>query len=292
MHSMCAPMCDTADVQAILPFPPNPLKLVLCDVSHVGRTSNAFKVTMKQQTFLFQMVATSCISVRYLWKYWTEKSEFRQNYRTVSRPQFHLSLLGSLASLRTYRYLAAKVWTSKGGGKQWQTTPQELAQDAVCQSHNDHMTGLWFLPTRPLRLNSNEWMNLWKYGFAKSSDNLYAPCTSLVIYLTKGHGYHTAFCSVGIWGPSRSLICDQEIYSGSYRVYVQGTNRLQVTSRKTEIVFKNELYGCLWMTVRPTDREQHVVVPKTLVETLIDWEIISVVRKKWTVEGRGVGGGW
>ena len=38
-------------------------------VSHVGRTSNAFKVAMKLQTFLFQMVVTSCISVQYLWKY-------------------------------------------------------------------------------------------------------------------------------------------------------------------------------------------------------------------------------
>ena len=37
--------------------------------------------------------------------------------------------------------------------------PQALAQDAVCQSHTGHMTGLWFLPTRPLRLNTNEWMN-------------------------------------------------------------------------------------------------------------------------------------
>ena len=36
---------------------------------------------------------------------------------------------------------------------------QELAQDAVCQSHAGHMTGLWFLPARPLRLNTNEWMN-------------------------------------------------------------------------------------------------------------------------------------
>ena len=35
-------------------------------VSHEGRTSNAFKVTMKLQTFLFQMVVTSCISVQYL----------------------------------------------------------------------------------------------------------------------------------------------------------------------------------------------------------------------------------
>ena len=37
--------------------------------------------------------------------------------------------------------------------------PHELAQDAVCQSHTGHMTGLWFLPTQPLRLNTNEWMN-------------------------------------------------------------------------------------------------------------------------------------
>ena len=37
--------------------------------------------------------------------------------------------------------------------------PQELAQDAVCQSHTGHMTGLWFLPTRPLRLNTNERMS-------------------------------------------------------------------------------------------------------------------------------------
>jgi len=38
-------------------------------VSHEGCTSNAFKVTMKLQTFLFQMVVTSCNSVQYLWKY-------------------------------------------------------------------------------------------------------------------------------------------------------------------------------------------------------------------------------
>ena len=37
--------------------------------------------------------------------------------------------------------------------------PQELAQDAVCQSHTGYMTGLWFLSSRPLRLNTNELMN-------------------------------------------------------------------------------------------------------------------------------------
>jgi hypothetical protein len=30
---------------------------------------------------------------------------------------------------------------------------QELAEDAAYQSHTGHMTGLWFLPTRLLRLN-------------------------------------------------------------------------------------------------------------------------------------------
>jgi hypothetical protein len=30
------PTCDTADVQSILPFPPNPLKHVLCDVPDCG----------------------------------------------------------------------------------------------------------------------------------------------------------------------------------------------------------------------------------------------------------------
>ena len=38
-------------------------------VSHEGRPSIAFKVSMKLQTFLFQMIVTSCISVQYLWKY-------------------------------------------------------------------------------------------------------------------------------------------------------------------------------------------------------------------------------
>ena len=44
----------------------------------------------------------------------------------ISRPQFQLPLQGSLTSLWTYRHLAAKVATSKGGGKQWQTTPNHL----------------------------------------------------------------------------------------------------------------------------------------------------------------------
>jgi hypothetical protein len=34
-------------------------------VSHVGRTSNVFKVTMKLQIFLFEMVVTSCNSFQY-----------------------------------------------------------------------------------------------------------------------------------------------------------------------------------------------------------------------------------
>ena len=46
----------------------------------------------------------------------------------LSRPKFHLPLQGSLESLRTYRHLVSKVGTSKGGGKQWQTTPKNLSR--------------------------------------------------------------------------------------------------------------------------------------------------------------------
>ena len=51
---------------------------------------------------------------------------------------------------------SGNVWRR---GKAMANYPQALAQDAVCQSHTGHRTGLWFLPTRHLRLNTNEWMN-------------------------------------------------------------------------------------------------------------------------------------
>ena len=51
--------------------------------------------------------------------------------------------------------------------------PKELAQDAVCQSHTGHMTGLWFLPTRPLRLNINKLMNIYIY--------IYIPLTLIIM---------------------------------------------------------------------------------------------------------------
>jgi hypothetical protein len=48
-----------------------------------------------------------------------------------SRPQFHLSLRGALALMGTWRHLAAKVGTSKGRGKQWQTTPRTCLECSV-----------------------------------------------------------------------------------------------------------------------------------------------------------------
>jgi len=74
----------------------------------------------------------------------------------LSRPQFHLSLLGSLASLRKQRHVVAKVGTSKGGEKQWQTIPRNLPRMQCAKSHIGSITGFWFLPDRPLGLNTNE----------------------------------------------------------------------------------------------------------------------------------------
>jgi hypothetical protein len=58
----------------------------------------------------------------------TWKSAFRQNYRTIFSPiKFHLSLLGSLASRRTWRHLATTVGTSKIRGEQSSTISLKVA---------------------------------------------------------------------------------------------------------------------------------------------------------------------
>ena len=61
-----------------------------------------------------------------------------KSYRTISRPQFHFSLLGSLASLWTYRHLEAKVGTSKGGRKQWQLPPRTCPGCSVPEPYRSH----------------------------------------------------------------------------------------------------------------------------------------------------------
>ena len=70
--------------------------------------------------------------------------------------------------------------------------PQELAQDAVCQSHTGHMTVLWFLPTQPLRLNTNEWMNYKTYNTPCFFFNL---CNAVTEFKTL---YISSFCILKI----------------------------------------------------------------------------------------------
>ena len=60
----------------------------------------------------------------------------------LSRPQFHLSLLGSLASLRTQSHVVAKVGTSKGGEKQWQTIPKNVPRMQCEEPHRFHSRAL------------------------------------------------------------------------------------------------------------------------------------------------------
>jgi len=70
--------------------------------------------------------------------------------RNISRPQrVSPSAAGGLSRRWTWRHLAEKVETSKGGGKKSQPTPKSLPQDAACQSHTGRLTGLWFLLNRP-----------------------------------------------------------------------------------------------------------------------------------------------
>ena len=77
----------------------------------------------------------------------------------LSRPQFHLSLLGSLSSLRTQRHVVAKVGTSKDGEKQWQTNLKNVPRMQCAKSHIGSIAGLWFLPDRLQgRILMNEWI--------------------------------------------------------------------------------------------------------------------------------------
>ena len=55
-----------------------------------------------------------------------------------SRPQFNLSLLGSLASLRTYRHLAAKVGTSKGRESNGKLPPRTCPECRVPEPYRSH----------------------------------------------------------------------------------------------------------------------------------------------------------
>ena len=74
MHSMCAP-CVTQQMSRRYSHSHQTLSSMSCVMFPITRhTSNAFKVTMKLQTFLSQMVVTSCISDQYLWKYGFAKS--------------------------------------------------------------------------------------------------------------------------------------------------------------------------------------------------------------------------
>jgi hypothetical protein len=57
---------------------------------------------------------------------WRKKGITLAKLSDHSRPQFHLSLLGALALMGTWRHLAAKVATSKDREKQWQTTSKNL----------------------------------------------------------------------------------------------------------------------------------------------------------------------
>ena len=79
-------------------------------VSHMGRTSNAFKVTVKLQTFLFQMVVTSCVSVQYLWKYGFAKSS--DNLYAPCITSFIRGFGTVVRERKNYYYFSAKCQVS------------------------------------------------------------------------------------------------------------------------------------------------------------------------------------
>ena len=82
-------------------------------VWHGGRTSKAFKVTMKLQTFLFQMVVTPCIYVQYLWKYGFAKSSDNL-YAPCTFRVFDRVLLKQLTMGPNYRKTCISINSNNG----------------------------------------------------------------------------------------------------------------------------------------------------------------------------------
>ena len=84
---------------------------------------------------------------------------------------------------------------------------QELAQDAVSQSHTGHMTGLWFLPARPLRLNTNEWMYIYSYIYIYIYIYIYTyMCVCVCVYIYT----HMCVCIyIYIYTHIHTFICDR-----------------------------------------------------------------------------------
>jgi len=76
------------------------------------------------------------------------KSEFRQNYYQTSFsptvPPLAARISRVVADGDTWQLKWESLKVGESNGK---LPPRELAQDAVCQSHTGHMTGLWFLPS-------------------------------------------------------------------------------------------------------------------------------------------------
>jgi len=92
-ESASTPQSGTSHKTCLRGFGGNGSIALTSSVSHVGRTSNEFKITTKLQTFLFEMVVTSCISVQYLWKYGYAKSSdnfIRTLYYSLESPVFSL----------------------------------------------------------------------------------------------------------------------------------------------------------------------------------------------------------
>ena len=123
-------------------------------------------------------------------------------------------------------------------GKEMANYPQELAQDAVCESHTGHMTGLWFLPTRPLGLNTSEWLK-------RSQMSISGSCLHGRTTLPQQHRgcvHFTGACSVPTQ-TTRVKQCHlslQSTCSVLYRLFVQ--SRLQHTSSRVNPLTPNNLY--------------------------------------------------
>ena len=87
------------------------------------------------------------------------EAEFRQNYYRTSFSPTVPPFAARISRNCGRKLLAAIVRTSKGGEKEWQTTPMNLPRMQRARAKPVTWLGSGSSQARPSRLNTDEWMN-------------------------------------------------------------------------------------------------------------------------------------
>jgi hypothetical protein len=125
-----------------------------------------------------------------------------------SRPQFHLSPLGVLTLMGTWRHPVAKVGTSKGRGKRWQTTPKNLPRMQRARAIPVAWLGSGSWQNRPKGWILMMWLSFCTWDVCKwqRMEKIWTKCPSFCCYFVHNSTTSVAFCVRTEWTEPVSIL--------------------------------------------------------------------------------------